>query len=591
LAAPTTVFTIAAADGDRTIQDLSGVAESRVELGANTLTEGTGNSTQFDGTIVGDGGLIKQGSGGLILNGVNPYTGPTQIIGGGIVVGDAGHVDAALAGGGVVTVADDTFVGGYGRIAGDVQNDGVVTVGAATPLAGGDGLANFRIDGTLTNNTHVQLGVDGRYGNVLTVGSYVGADATLALNTVLGSDDSPTDRLVIRGGRASGTTTLLFETTGEGDLTRGDGILIVDAQNGATTTPGSFTATGRLTTPLYDYTFSRGGVVTPSPENWYLRSTYRAELSLDAAVTPLTQLYGLALVGTLHERVGDEERLRAREDLRDRRWVNGAWGRVLYRNGDWDGGGLEADGPPIDYDLFAVQGGVDLFRREHDRGSREHIGVLGSMGRVTSDVTADVGTKAGDVTMDLQSFGAYWTHFGDTGWYVDGLVQVSWIDATLTSTRMGMQTHGTGLTAAVEGGYPFALGSRMVLEPQVQLVYQRTALDPVTDDLTTITFDDAASFTGRLGARVSRSWGQPTTRPSTLWGRVSVWKEFDGESRFHVSTATLGANLGQSWLDLGVGGDVRVKGPFTLYGALGYQTALEGNRSAFTGNGGLRLNW
>ncbi|MDR1990622.1 MAG: autotransporter-associated beta strand repeat-containing protein, partial [Acidobacteriaceae bacterium] len=63
LAAANTTFSIAAANGDRTIQDLSGVAGSRVDLGARTLTEGTANTTQFDGVMSGTGGFTKQGAG------------------------------------------------------------------------------------------------------------------------------------------------------------------------------------------------------------------------------------------------------------------------------------------------------------------------------------------------------------------------------------------------------------------------------------------------------------------------------------------------------------------------------------------------
>jgi outer membrane autotransporter protein len=212
-----------------------------------------------------------------------------------------------------------------------------------------------------------------------------------------------------------------------------------------------------------------------------------------------------------------------------------------------------------------------------------------------ADVTADVGSEAGTVRIETQSFGGYWTHFGADGWYLDGLAQLNWLDATLVSPRMETVTSGTGLAASLEGGYPVALGSRVVLEPQAQLTYQRTAFDAMADELTTVSFEDASSVTARLGARLSRAWGgQSATQPeprSTTWGRVSVGKAFDEVSRIRVSTTTLETNLGQAWLDLGLGGDVRVRGAVTLYGTGSYQTALSGDRSAFTVNGGLRVSW
>ena len=75
-------------------------------------------------------------------------------------------------------------------------------------------------------------------GTTLTVANYVGAGGNIVFNTFLGADDSPSDRLVIDGGTATGTTTLtIHNTNGPGAPTMGDGILVVNAINGATTAP------------------------------------------------------------------------------------------------------------------------------------------------------------------------------------------------------------------------------------------------------------------------------------------------------------------------------------------------------------------
>ncbi|MVT71222.1 autotransporter outer membrane beta-barrel domain-containing protein, partial [Bradyrhizobium pachyrhizi] len=67
----------------------------------------------------------------------------------------------------------------------------------------------------------------------LTAVNYVGHSSTIGLNTYLGTDGSPSDRLVINGGTASGNTFLkISNTTGAGALTTGNGILVVDAING-----------------------------------------------------------------------------------------------------------------------------------------------------------------------------------------------------------------------------------------------------------------------------------------------------------------------------------------------------------------------
>ncbi len=155
---------------------------------------------------------------------------------------------------------------------------------------------------------------------------------------------------------------------GSGALTTGNGILVVDAVNGGTTAPGMFTLSGPVVAGPYEYDLFRSSTDTSNPNAWYLRDTincstagapthlvrrqthlvrrrhllrhlarlrlrrhllrrshprllrhllrqpepvphYRAEVSLYVALPSLAQLYGRALLDTLHERVGEEEDL------------------------------------------------------------------------------------------------------------------------------------------------------------------------------------------------------------------------------------------------------------------------------------------
>lgn len=72
--------------GIQSVQDLSGVSGSTVNLGYNTLIVGSSDSTTFAGTIHGGGGLVKQGSGTVTLSGTNTYSGPTGVQGGTLIV-------------------------------------------------------------------------------------------------------------------------------------------------------------------------------------------------------------------------------------------------------------------------------------------------------------------------------------------------------------------------------------------------------------------------------------------------------------------------------------------------------------------------
>src|SRR5262249_55667303 len=110
----------------------------------------------------------------------------------------------------------------------------------------------------------------------LTVTNYVGGGGTLGLNTFLGNDSSPSDRLVISGGTATGSSQLrITNTTGLGDLTTGSGILVVDTIKGGTTAPGAFTLAGPVIAGPYEYLLFRGD---GNPDAWYLRSTVDCSL-------------------------------------------------------------------------------------------------------------------------------------------------------------------------------------------------------------------------------------------------------------------------------------------------------------------------
>lgn len=74
----------------------------------------------------------------------------------------------------------------------------------------------------------------------LTVASLNGQNGTLTMNVQLGGNGSGADRLVVDGGTVTGSTKLAIRNaSGLGAQTTGDGILLVQAVNGATTTAQS----------------------------------------------------------------------------------------------------------------------------------------------------------------------------------------------------------------------------------------------------------------------------------------------------------------------------------------------------------------
>lgn len=119
---------------------LNGDIGSVVTLGANTLTLGAGS---YDGLIAGTGGLTKDTTASLTLNGVNTYTGATQVNAGTLWVGGSSANSGARLNG-AVTVASGASIGGFGQVNGDVN---VLSGASLTPGATG---GTFTVNGNLT---------------------------------------------------------------------------------------------------------------------------------------------------------------------------------------------------------------------------------------------------------------------------------------------------------------------------------------------------------------------------------------------------------------------------------------------------------
>lgn len=576
------------------------------------------------GNISGNGTLTQAGAGTTVLNGANTYTGLTTVAKGNLVVGDAQNAQAALSGNGGVQVAAGTTLGGYGAVSGTVNNLGTIAVADATPMFAGQAKGNFTVNGTLVNAGAVNLAGAGT-GNTLTTTSYVGQNGVIALNTVLGGDNSPTDRVIINGGQASGHSTLnVTNVGGLGAATPGNGILLVDAQRGGTTTADAFVLGGRAIAGPYEYSLYRGGRDGATPDAWYLRSqydgpdtngidggedgnnggnpepnpdprpNYRREISDYTALTSMMVNYGRATLGTLHERMGEQADLTADQ-------TNGVWARVIGQDGKWNArrGGLFNEGPSFDDNFVALQAGGDLVHEQFADGSRNRAGLYATIGHSNGSVTHYDGTRAGTNKFDAYTFGGYWTHYGAKNWYVDAVMQGTWYTARSGSGQLAdLKTDAFGFAASVEAGYPFQLHDRWILEPQAQLVYQGVTADQSSDPVATVRFGTANSLAGRAGARLARTWvlddgAQP--RLLTTWLRGNVWKEFSANPRTEVSSedgfVPFRSNLRGTWYEVTAGVSAQVSRLTSIYANLGYQKAFGSGIQAVNGTVGVRVNW
>ncbi len=146
-----TSFSLTGNAGNQTIQDLTGAPGSTVNLGPFNLTVGTADSTVFSGVVTGltpINGLVKIGSGTLVLDGVNTYAGPTTVAGGTLQIGDANNPGARIAGN--VTVQGGGTLSGHGTVAGNVNN----ASGAVLP---GGSIGTLSVGGNYVQSANAAL--------------------------------------------------------------------------------------------------------------------------------------------------------------------------------------------------------------------------------------------------------------------------------------------------------------------------------------------------------------------------------------------------------------------------------------------------
>ncbi|MBU1359770.1 MAG: hypothetical protein KJ901_13570, partial [Gammaproteobacteria bacterium] len=293
----------------------------------------TVNFNHTDNIAVGtsfsrDLALNKRGVGALQMNGVSTYAGPTAVEGGTLRAGAANVFSPNSAH--AVSAGATLDLAGFNQTLQSLTNSGTVSTVGSAP------------------------------GTALTVtGAYVGNGGVLRLGTALGDSASATDRLVLdgAGASASGTTTVQITNLGGlGAPTTGNGIEVIAARNGATTTAqttqNAFTlANGNGVavpkgTPVLQATTAVGGHVdvgafeyrlyaadaNGAGESWYLRNNvpaaaapvgggatalgfpalpavtaYRSEVPLYASVAGQLRQGGLAMLSNRHQRIGDDE--------------------------------------------------------------------------------------------------------------------------------------------------------------------------------------------------------------------------------------------------------------------------------------------
>ncbi|MET3443630.1 outer membrane autotransporter protein [Variovorax paradoxus] len=482
---------------------------------------------------------------------------------------------------------------------------------------------------TLTGDVHNAGLIDlrnaaGVPGNALTVnGNYAGANGLVRINTALGSDASATDKLVVNG-NTSGTTRVLVANAGGAGAATVNGIQVV--QVSGTSSEGNFTLAAPVQAGAYEYGLHRGGRTDGDANSFYLSSVYHTPPLVPGVPSPApvpapevlrpavpgyvmgqvaTQELGLGLLGTLHQRVGEQQTLKWDHcGCDDKAPADQAWMRLHAQRLDLDGKrqfGFEQE-------MQYLQLGKDLaVRYSGDAGdkSRSHTGLSVGYGRTSTNFSdrrrgdAGMGYDTGKMKGQMLTLGAYHTRYADNGSYLDLVGQLHAVQNKYTDKYGGEGTQkGTGGGLSVEVGRPWQIGdSQWLIEPQAQLSYQLTRYRGFADNISTVDGFTSHSLRGRLGARLA--WndkaerGDKLTRTNTFYVTANVLHEFKDPKGVTIGNTTVNEQWAkQTWAELGVGAQLPLSKAAYLYGGVQYQRSLSGtSREGVSGQLGVRVAW
>ncbi|EBD0736825.1 autotransporter outer membrane beta-barrel domain-containing protein [Salmonella enterica] len=575
------------------------------------------NLTDVDDTLdpnsTWDGkSLTKLGAGKLTLSGANTYSGDTNVQEGTLWLSGDGTIGEMGSQQAVNVASDATFGGSNGTtVNGKVTNEGTLVFGDSEETG-----AIFTLNGDLINMGTMTSGSSSSTpGNTLYVdGNYTGNGGSLYLNTVLGDDDSATDKLVITGD-ASGTTDLYINGIGNGAQTT-NGIEVVDV--GGTSTSDAFVLKNEVNASLYTYRL----YWNESDNDWYLASKAQSDdddsgsdvtpPDDDSDVTPsddgddggdVAPQYradiGAYMGNQWMARNLQMQTLYDREGSQYRNADGSVWARFKAGKAESEAvsGNIDMDS---NYSQFQLGGDILAWGNGQQSVT---VGVMASYINADTDSTGNRGADGSQFTssgnVDGYNLGVYATWFADaqthSGAYVDSWYQYGFYNNSVESGDAGSESYdSTANAVSLETGYRYDIalsnGNTVSLTPQAQVVWQNYSADSVKDNYgTRIDGQDGDSWTTRLGLRVdgklykgSRTVIQPFAEANWLHTSDDVSVSFDD--------ATVKQDLPANRAELKVGLQADIDKQWSVRAQVAGQTGSN-DFGDLNGSLNLRYNW
>ena len=531
---------VISSSGTGTVDTLNGGTQTVVSSGNGTV------STMFGGTQT-----VASGGKGT----VNALNGGTQIVAvGGTsldTVLNSGGEQLILNGG---TALDTELNGGIMQMSSGGIVSGMTMTGGSMVLENIDG-GSFNINGTLTANNAVIDMTDSsvtRAGTPayesLTIDKLSGSGTTFILDTDL-AGEANSDKVTITHADVGTHYVQIkdlsklnnIEVTGEHKQ-----LLITDASGKLTFVGKEFNAGG-----LWDVdpTLSKGDALGLSANDWYLTNMVETvnndtSVLLDAADNSYA----------MWRNTNDSLRSRLGALASGSEQADGIWART--QAGRFGGSGYEGR-----YNLYQL--GFD----KQFKGGSVYGGAI--------DYGDGTGSYAPGSSKDnLRSFSLYGLWTGDNGTYTNVTARVGNFSTDLESygdypDKASYKQHAYSLS--VEYGKRFDFERGLFIEPNAQFTLGRLgSIDYTTDRGANGHIDSMNSAIGRIGFVM----GQKIENGSDIYLKADLLHEFAGERNLQLTSDAGGTNdiltkhndYGDTWFELGLGGNVRISRTGNFYG-------------------------
>lgn len=595
-----------ASSGNGTLSTMFGGTQTVASGGKGTVNALNGGTqivavggTSLD-TVLNSGGTVYLSSGGNISN--ITYSGGMQIIdnitsgydnmtlgsGGtnvtmGIISGaqmsgtiiNSGGEQLILNGG---TALDTELNGGIMQMSSGGIVSGMTMTGGSMVLENIDG-GSFNINGTLTANNAVIDMTDSsvtRAGTPayesLTIDKLSGSGTTFILDTDL-AGEANSDKVTITHADVGTHYVQIkdlsklnnIEVTGEHKQ-----LLITDASGKLTFVGKEFNAGG-----LWDVdpTLSKGDALGLSANDWYLTNMVETvnndtSVLLDAADNSYA----------MWRNTNDSLRSRLGALASGSEQADGIWART--QAGRFGGSGYEGR-----YNLYQL--GFD----KQFKGGSVYGGAI--------DYGDGTGSYAPGSSKDnLRSFSLYGLWTGDNGTYTNVTARVGNFSTDLESygdypDKASYKQHAYSLS--VEYGKRFDFERGLFIEPNAQFTLGRLgSIDYTTDRGANGHIDSMNSAIGRIGFVM----GQKIENGSDIYLKADLLHEFAGERNLQLTSDAGGTNdiltkhndYGDTWFELGLGGNVRISRTGNFYGEVTRGFGGDINKK-WSVNAGLRFTF